>query len=136
MLVNLATALKRLFKVKSVNFIMQCPEAIDTLRKEGAFLKQQTHCHSSFYVIVPEEEDKIDYKLNMQFKNLVDVMKGKMFSGKVCVAPVFKLRYPDQSIMLVQMEHRLGSAYSFDADRDKKAFDILSKIIASIHDSI
>lgn len=58
LLSNLASALKRLFKVKSVNFILQCTEAIDTLRKEGACMKLQTHCHNNYYVIVPETEDK------------------------------------------------------------------------------
>jgi len=71
------------------------------LRKEGAVLTSQTHCHHNFFLVVPENEDKFEYKLNISFKNYTDVMKNKVFSGKYACAPVMKLRHPTQSIMLV-----------------------------------
>ena len=38
--------------------------------------------------------------------------------------------------MLIQMEIRAGSQCSFDENRDKKAFDIISRIISSIFERI
>jgi hypothetical protein len=64
-----------------------------------------THRHQNFHIIVPEEEDRQTYEINIGFKNMIDALKGKVFKGKYCVAPVWKLRYPDQSLMMIQMEH-------------------------------
>ena len=57
--------------------------------------KPQSHCHHNYYVVVPEGVDKNDFELEIQFKNQADVLKGKVCSGKLCVMPVWKLRYPD-----------------------------------------
>ena len=79
---------------------------------------------------------KQDFEMNFCFKNMPDVMKGKCFNGRWCCAPVFKLQKPDQPIMLIQMEMRAQTGMSFDEMRDKKAFDIISKIISSIFERI
>ena len=62
--------------------------------------------------------------------------KGKTIQGRSCVAPIYKLNRPDLSIMLIQLEHRRGSPYGFEEVRDRKAFDIVSRIIASILERI
>ena len=95
-----------------------------------------THSFCTFHIIVPEEEDKKTYEINVGFKNMIDVQKGKVFQGKYCVAPVWKLRHPEQSLMLIQMHHQFSSPFTFDPIRDKKAFEIISKIISSIIEKI
>ena len=94
------------------------------------------HAHQTFWIYLPDNVRKDEFEMNFCFKNMADVMKGKMFQGRFCVAPVFKLQKPDQSIMLIQMELRAGSQLSFDVTRDKRAFDIISRIISSIFERI
>ena len=36
LMANIVIAMKRVFKVNKVNFLLQCKETIDLLRKEGA----------------------------------------------------------------------------------------------------
>lgn len=134
---NIVISMKRIFKVQKVNFLLQCKETIDLLRKEGAQVVQMQHAHQTFWVLIPDTvKREKDFEMNFCFKNIADVMKGKAFSGRSCVAPVFKLQKPDQSIMLIQLEMKAGSPFTFDVNRDKRAFDIISKIVSSIFERI
>ena len=91
LMTNIVIAMKRVFKVSKVNFMLQCKETIDLLHTEGAQVKQMSHCHQTFYVLMPDNVKKEDFDFNFCFKNMADVMKGKVFSGRFCAAPVFKL---------------------------------------------
>lgn len=88
---NIVISMKRVFKVNKVSFLLQDKETIDLLRHEGAQVKQMTHCHQTFWVLVPDNMKKEQFNFNFGFKNIADVMKGKVCSGKMCVAPVWKL---------------------------------------------
>ena len=67
---------------------------------------------------------------------MADIVKGLMYSGSVCVAPVRKVQFPDQIIMFVQMEHRKGSKITFNAMRDRRAFEIVGRMISAILEKI
>jgi len=70
------------------------------------------------------------------FNNLTDVLKFNAIGGKSAVAPVFQLQHPDKIIMLVQMEIRGVSPYVFDEAKDRKALEIVSRIVTSILERI
>ena len=110
----LTMAYKRIFKCVKVNFLFQDKETIEALRKEGATFSNQHHCFEGFSIFVPDEVRKDQFEFDFQFRNMADVLKGAMYQGGICVAPVFKMQFPDQVIMLVQLEHRKGSRQTFD----------------------
>lgn len=75
MVTNLAIAIKRIFKVFRVHFLLQDKDVIDVLRKEGVKLKMLMHAHQAFYVVVPEGSKIEEFKVNFLFKNVADVLK-------------------------------------------------------------
>ena len=42
---NIKAAMRRVFKVVRVHFLLQCKETIDLLRKEGGQVKTMVHAH-------------------------------------------------------------------------------------------
>ena len=88
-----------------------------------------THAHTLFHVLVPEGTRPQDFELSFHFKNIADVNRGGLFTGRYCVAPVGKLQKPDHPIMLIQMEARGANAPGFEQLGGKKAFEIFSKIL-------
>lgn len=79
LLANIVIAMRKVFKVIKVNFLFQCKETIDLVRKEGCVVKYMQHAHQSFYALMPENTRKEDFKIDFCFKNMTDVMKGKVF---------------------------------------------------------
>ena len=101
-LFSLATScFKRIFKVTRVNFLLQCKDTIDLVREEGIQVKQMTNAYQTFYVIVPEGIKKEDFEITFYFKNMSDVNKRKVFTGRNCVAPTNRLGYPDLPLCLI-----------------------------------
>lgn len=86
---------KRIFKVTRVNFLLQCKDTIDLVVGEGMQVKHMTNAHQTFYVLVPENVKKEDFKINFCFTNMSDVMKGKVFTGRSCVAATNRLGHKD-----------------------------------------
>ena len=91
LMANITIAMRRVFKAQKVNFLLQCKETIDLLRREGGLVKQMQHCHQNFWVLMPDNVKRDEFEINFCFKNIADVIKGNVFNGKSCVAPVFKL---------------------------------------------
>ena len=94
-------AFKQIFQCVNVNYLFQDRETIELMQKEGATFRQMSHCHETFEVFVPEEVRKDQFEFVPKFTNLADVKKGQMYQGLVAVAPVRKMQFPDQIIMLV-----------------------------------
>ena len=134
---NLTGTLKRVFKVTKVTYLMSCKDAIDQLRKEGGVTLQHFHhAHHSFWVVVPENASKTSYKPNFYFSNMSDVTRMKAITSRAFVAPIFNAKDPEKSVLLAQMEIRHGSNHSFDENRDKRAFEIIGKIVSGILERI
>lgn len=129
-------AFKQIFKCLKVNFLFQDKEIVELLTKEGAVFRQITHCHEKFEVYIPDGIRMDQMKFTAKFTNITDVKKGEMYQSHVCVAPVNKMRFPDQVIMLIQLEHLQGSPITFEKLRDRQAFKIMTKILSSIFERI
>ena len=61
-----------------------------------------------------------------------DVQKGNVCQGEVFVGSMKKVDDTERVIMYVQMEHQKKSKLQFDGVRDKKAFEVISRIVSSI----
>lgn len=85
-------------------------------------VKHMTNAHQTFYVLVPENVKKEDFKINFCFTNMSDVMKGKVFTGRSCVAATNRLGHKDLPLCLIQMERPHGSEHPFEEQRDRSAF--------------
>lgn len=132
---NFSIALKKVFKCTRVNFMLQDHETIDILRKEGASTKPLNYQHVQYYLLIPDAAQKATYTFNPGFRNLPDVIKGNVFTGRVAVSPVYRQQAGanDSPVMLVQMNHwGKGNTNCFEANRDKKAFDAVSQIASGI----
>lgn len=115
---------------------MQDKDVIDVLRKEGVKLKMLMHAHQAFYVVVPEGSKIEEFKVNFLFKNVTDVLKMQAIGGRSCTAPIYAMNKKDKVLMFVQMEIKAGAQHSFDESRDKRAFEIISKITTAILERI
>ena len=133
---TMEVALKQIFKVGRVTFLFQDKETIEILNKEKAELRVMGHLHENFHVLVPEGVKKTEHRFQFKFRNMADVKKGDTYQGPVAVTRVTKLLYPDQTIMLIQMEHRKATKLSFDKVRDRAAMETMARIISGIFERI
>ena len=65
-----------------------------------------------------------------------DVVRMKALTSRTFVAPVFKTGSNDKTVLLAQMEIRPGVKHSFEETRDRKAFEIIAKIVIGILERI
>lgn len=133
---TMEVALKQIFKVGRVTFLFQDKETIELLHKEGAPLRVMGHLHENFHVLVPDGVKRLDHRFEFKFRNMADVKKGDMYQGPIAVTPVTKLMYADQTIMLIQLEHRKATKLSFDKVRDRAALETMARIISGIFERI
>ena len=87
----MSNSLKKIFKAIRVVFLLQCKDTIDLLKNDKVEIKSFNHSHTTFHVPVPDNVKKANFEVTIQFKNLADVMKGKVFTGRIAVGPVFKI---------------------------------------------
>jgi hypothetical protein len=128
------SSLKKIFQAQRVNFLVVDKEVLSIFRKEEGQLTQIHHAHTNFNLVVPDGFNlaRNEYKFIPGFKNMNDVNKGNCVAGRYCVWPIHNLRNPTQIMMYVQIDYKQGSPHSFDRQRDSKAMQIISSIIANI----
>ena len=92
------------------------------------------HAHTLFNLVVPDGFNlaRNEYKFIPGFSNMNDVNKGQCVEGRHCVWPVHNLRNPTQIMLYIQVDYKYGSPHSFERQRDSKAMQIVSSIIANI----
>lgn len=83
-------------------------------------------------MLVPDKVNKDEFTINWCFKNMSDVLKGKVFSGKSCVGATNRLGQYETPLCLIQMERSYNNEHPFEETRDRNAFWILGKIFNSI----
>ena len=91
-----ANSLKKIFKVSKVNFLLVCKEAIKVFKEEDGQIKQISHAHTTFNLVLPQSHNSSkEYEFKPGFSNMTDVNKGKVVQGRYCVWPVHNLRNPE-----------------------------------------
>ena len=116
---------------------MYCKDAIDKLQQEpGIQLKQVSHAHHNFWVYVPERDRKEPFEPNFVFNNMSDVIRLQSITNRSFVAPIFYANQSQRPILIVQMEIRPGANNTFEEHRDRRAFEIVSKIVSGIFERI
>ena len=137
LLSNLTLSLKKVFRVHKVQYFLIDKDTIDQIRKDGAELKQVNHAHQSLYALVPDGVSKRDYRPSFCFSNMTDVTKMQAITGKSFAGPILNVQHPDKVILICQMEIRPGpGTNSFDESRDRRAFEIIGKVVSGILERI
>ena len=132
-----ASSLKKIFKVSKVNFLLVCKEAMKVFKQEDGQIKQISHAHTIFNLVVPAGHNpNKEYEFKPGFSNMTDVNKGKVVQGRYCVWPVHNLRKPEQIVLYIQLEYKAGSKLQFERIRDKKAMEIIETIMANINERV
>lgn len=119
-----------------MNYLLQDKQLLEILTLEEAQFKRISHLREIYHVYMPDNVKASEFSFMPKFVNIPDVVQGKLFKGPLAVAPVFKQGSTDQVLMFVQLEHAKGASKGFDRVKDKRAFEILGKIIGAIFSKI
>ena len=60
----------------------------------------------------------------------------KCITSRTFAAPILNAQIPDKITLIIQMEIRMGVNHTFEETRDKRAFEIVSKIVSGILERI
>ena len=58
--------------------MFQEKEVMEMVEREGSTLVYKTHLHEVFYVYLPEDVSEREFKFECKFKNIPDMVQGKL----------------------------------------------------------
>ena len=94
------------------------------------------HAHQSMWALIPDGENKRDFTPNYCFSNMTDVKKMRAITAKTFAGPVLNVNQPDKLILICQMEVKSSTSHTFEEIRDRKAFEIIGKVVSGIFERI